>query len=324
MEKGSGVKQPLVSVVIPAYNAAPFIAATLESVLAQTYRNLEVLVVDDGSKDDTPDIVARVASRDERVRLLRQSNGGVASARNLAIGVSSGTYIAPVDADDIWFPSKIERQVDSLERAGPSAGLNYTWWIGLDEGGTQTIQSYPWRLEGDLRDRHIAVNFIGNASVPLIRRACFDRIGAYEPGFRGRGAQGCEDWDLSLRISEHYRVTVVPEYLSGYRRVSGGMSGNFATMIRSHELMLERVLQRRGTVPDILLRWSRGQLYGYTAATGVRTGDYRGAAYWFVKGLVSSDVSYLSPWILEMAFARLPVLAMPLVKLARRRGGLWT
>lgn len=105
---------PFVSVIIPAYNAEAFIGRTLESVLAQTYENIEVLVVDDGSRDRTAEIVASFAQKDSRVILLKQQNAGVAAARNLAIEKSRGEYIAPLDADDIWYPSKLDKQVQCI------------------------------------------------------------------------------------------------------------------------------------------------------------------------------------------------------------------
>jgi glycosyltransferase involved in cell wall biosynthesis len=315
---------PLVSVIVPAFNAAPFIGRTLDSVLSQTYRHLEVLVVDDGSADATPRIAEARAEADGRVRLLRQQNQGVAAARNAGVAEARGEYVAPIDADDLWYPTKIERQVQSLERAGAAHGLAYTWWIGIDEHDVPNIRSHPWTVEGDIAEAHTALNFIGNASVPLIRRVCFDTVGGYDESFRARGAQGCEDWDLSLRIAERYRVSVVPEHLTGYRRMAGSMSGNVATMIRSHELMLERLRQRRPDVPDVLLRWSRGQLYGYTVMIGARTGDYLGAASCLLKGLVSTDVSFSSPWILAILLAKLPApAARPFRSSVRRRMERW-
>lgn len=103
---------PLVSVIIPAYNADNFIAQTLESVLSQTYQNIEILVVDDGSTDTTPEIVKDFATKDSRVNLLQQSNAGVAVARNLAYLHSKGEYIAPIDADDIWYPQNLENKLN--------------------------------------------------------------------------------------------------------------------------------------------------------------------------------------------------------------------
>lgn len=105
---------PLVSVIIPAYNAESFIEETLKSVLAQTYPAIEVLVIDDGSQDRTPEIVAGMAERDPRVVLVKQSNAGVAAARNLGIDQSKGEFIAPIDADDIWYPENLEKQVQCM------------------------------------------------------------------------------------------------------------------------------------------------------------------------------------------------------------------
>ena len=114
---------PLVSVIVAAYNAETFIKQTLDSVLNQTYKNIEVLVVDDGSEDRTAEIVAAIVQNSQRVILLQQSNQGVASARNLAIQNSRGAYIAPIDADDIWYPQKLEKQMQCMLQAEPSVGL---------------------------------------------------------------------------------------------------------------------------------------------------------------------------------------------------------
>jgi len=124
---------PLVSVIVAAYNAETFIKQTLDSVLNQTYRNIEVLVVDDGSEDRTAEIVAAIVQKSQRVLLLQQSNKGVASARNLAIQNPRGAYIAPIDADDIWYPQKLEKQMQCMLQAEPSVGLVYAWSAYIDE-----------------------------------------------------------------------------------------------------------------------------------------------------------------------------------------------
>lgn len=128
--------QPLVSVILPAYNAEAFIGDTLDSIINQTYINIEVLVVDDGSQDRTAEIVQSIAQKDSRVTLLWQSNAGVAAARNLAIQKSTGDYIAPIDADDIWYPQKLEKQMQCMLKANPSVGLIYTWTAGVTEKGS--------------------------------------------------------------------------------------------------------------------------------------------------------------------------------------------
>ena len=124
---------PLISVIVPAYNAETFIQRTLDSILTQTYTNIEVLVVDDGSQDRTAEIVESFVEKDSRVTLLKQKNAGVATARNLAIEKSRGEYIAPIDADDIWYPQKLEKQVQCMLEADQSIGLVYAWSVRIDE-----------------------------------------------------------------------------------------------------------------------------------------------------------------------------------------------
>jgi glycosyltransferase involved in cell wall biosynthesis len=116
---------PLVSVILPVFNGAEFVGCALESVLLQTYRNLEIVVVNDGSTDQSEAILQACAARDVRVRIITQSNAGVAGARNRAIAESTGEFIAPIDADDLWSPDKIARQLTCMLGAGEETGLVY-------------------------------------------------------------------------------------------------------------------------------------------------------------------------------------------------------
>src|ERR1700722_1513540 len=109
----------LVSVIIPAYNAERYLGFTLASVQAQTYKNIEILVVDDGSIDSTAEIVEQAARTEGRIPLFRQCNRGVALARNTALAQAKGEFVAPLDADDVWHPQNIALQVAALQKAGP-------------------------------------------------------------------------------------------------------------------------------------------------------------------------------------------------------------
>src|SRR5689334_7548849 len=117
---------PMVSAVVPAYNAEATLRETLESVRSQTHERLEIIVVDDGSTDGTVAIVEAQQQIDPRIRLIRQKNAGVATARNAGAAAAKGAYLAPVDADDLWHPTKIERQLAAFAHAGPEVGLVYT------------------------------------------------------------------------------------------------------------------------------------------------------------------------------------------------------
>lgn len=270
-------RPPLVSVIIPAYNAAAFIRQALDSVLAQVYKNLEVVVVDDGSQDDTAQIVKSIAITDARVTLLRQSNQGVAAARNLAIEKSSGEFIAPLDADDIWHPKKLKRQIERMLNSGPTVGLNYTWYVRIDENSLLLSAGGKWQVEGKTLAALLYYNFIGNGSVPLIRRTCIEHVGGYKSEFRAQGGEGYEDWDLYLRIAEHYEFCVVPAYLVGYRRSPNSLSSNYAAMARSKKLLLQEVEQRHLAVPARILRWAKSSQCLLQIKVDYRKRNYLGA-----------------------------------------------
>jgi glycosyltransferase involved in cell wall biosynthesis len=169
---------PLVSVIIPAYNAERFIARTLESVLSQSYKNIEVLIINDGSTDRTLEIAESFARDDSRIRILHQPNLGATAARNCGIKSSKGEYIAPLDADDIWHEEKIQAQVEGFQRCGPSAGLVYSWSIIVDEKGNP-LAGIAHEYRGNVLAELIYSNFVGNGSCPLIRRSCFRKVGDF-------------------------------------------------------------------------------------------------------------------------------------------------
>jgi glycosyltransferase involved in cell wall biosynthesis len=254
---------PLVSVVIPAYNAAGHLRSTIDSVLAQTYPVFEVIVVDDGSSDDTSRVAQTFAAVDSRVRVIRQANGGVGAARNAGIRASRGKYIAPLDADDLWAPTKLEQQVARIERAGPQAGLAYCWSRNVDAAERVISWNHPFRLEGCVGSAMMLGNFVGNASVPLFRASAIAAVGGYLTREDQAGAQGCEDWDLNIRIAEKFSVCCVPEYLVSYRQATTSMSLAARSMARSFEIALRRAYLRDPQLPPTLLRWSASRFYLY-------------------------------------------------------------
>lgn len=282
---------PLVSVIIPAYNAERFIRQTLESVVAQTYRNIEILVVDDGSQDQTAEIVREFTKRDDRIILLTQSNSGVAAARNLAIQHSKGEFIAPIDADDLWHPENIEKQIKCALEGGPSVGVVYSWSIYLDEAGVPIAGFRAFSIANDVFQTLICHNFLGNASASLIRSACLKRVGAYNTEFRDKKAQGCEDWDLYLRLAEYYQFRVVPEFLVGYRKLPNSMSRDYTTMANSCCLMLKKIRQKHPEIPNFLFRFSIGSFFLYLAYECDRARDYKTALLWLRRALQSDPIT---------------------------------
>jgi glycosyltransferase involved in cell wall biosynthesis len=284
---------PLVSVIIPAYNAEVFIARTLQSVLAQTHRHIEVLVVDDGSTDQTVAILESIARQDQRVILLRQANAGVAAARNLALAHAKGVFIAPIDADDLWFPENLEKQVDCLMQAPESVGLTYTWSVDINEMDVPSGGFHAAQIEGAVYATLICHNFIGNASSTLMRRTCMESVGGYRCELKQQNAQGCEDWDLYLRIAEQYQFRVVPEFLVGYRKVSDSMSRDYRTMARSQQLMLQTIQHSHPEIPDFLYRLSRSSFYFYFAHQSDACGNARATLFWLWQGVKIDPITPL-------------------------------
>jgi GT2 family glycosyltransferase len=256
---------PLVSVVVPAYNAAAFIEPTLCSLLNQTYPNMEIVVVDDGSEDETLERVQSMASRHHQIRVIRQRNAGVAAARNRGIQASHGELVAPVDADDIWFPCAVEKLAKSLLDAAPDVGVAYGWWVTIDADGLLDGGFHCSMIEGRVLGTLVCHNFLGNASSTMIRRDCFERVGWYDTEFRALGVQGCEDWDLYLRIARHYQFRVVPEFLFGYRKRGSSMSSDFTSMARSHRYLLEKVKQQHPRPRAAICRLSTSSFYLHLA-----------------------------------------------------------
>jgi glycosyltransferase involved in cell wall biosynthesis len=269
----TGANSELISVIIPAHNAARHISATLRSVRDQTYRSLEIIAVDDGSTDNTGQILEKFAAEDRRTSVLRQNNSGVAMARNLAISHARGDFIAPLDADDIWHPEKLTRQFSALSRGGATVGLVYTWSRIIDDYDRLLSEKACKAVHsGSVLPFLLRNNFIGSASSPLIRRECLVEAGGYDPSLRAAGAEGCEDYQLYIAIAEHYHFEVVPAFLVEYRVRPNSMSQAAWQMMLSHDIVMGRARKRHPELPDDLFRQSSALMAGWLAKRCFRSG----------------------------------------------------
>lgn len=164
------------------------------------------------------------AQQDPRLRLLQQPNAGVAAARNLGIQEAQGEFIAPIDADDLWYPEALSKLVACLQRCRPTVGVVYAWSIDIEEQDEPTGGFHAATIKGNVYKTLICHNFLGNASATLIRKACLKQVEGYDAQLKVQKAQGCEDWELYIRLAEHYEFDVVPEFLIGYRKVASSRS----------------------------------------------------------------------------------------------------
>lgn len=242
---------PLVSVVVPALNAGKTIRETLHSISQQTYRAIEVVVVDDGSTDETAEIARRHSVADPRFRVVSKPNGGVASARNEGIGASKGEFVAFIDADDLWHPTKIEKQLATLLSGGGDMALVYSPFRLIDAEGRVLASPHKYGVSGWVLYRHFHTNLVGNGSALLIRRKVLEEFGGFDTSLRRQGAEGCEDLLLQLRIAKRYRFGEVSEYLVGYRKLPDNMSSDADQMIRSGMLAVNKALSECHDVPGL-------------------------------------------------------------------------
>ena len=241
--EGNGPKHPggeaendLVTAIIPTYNMGRFLPQAVESVLSQSYPNVEVQIVDDGSSDDTPSVV-RQWDGNPRVRVHRQANGGLSCARNQAIALSRGKFIALLDADDIWVPDKLALQMP-LFRGRPEVGVVYSDYQRMD-AEARPMATPPTRMHrGRISDLLLVENFV-SASTTVVRRECFERFGGFDTGLRTG-----EDYEMWLRLSVHYQFDFIPQPTLRYRIWGGQMSkdyhARYATGIRIMSTFLER------------------------------------------------------------------------------------
>lgn len=224
-----------VSVIIPAYNSEAFIKESIESALNQTYPNLEVVVVNDGSTDGTEDILSPFM---DRIVYIKKDNGGPASARNLGIKKSSGEYICFLDADDKYLPQKVERQVAYLNEH-PDVGLVFSDASILGGGFLAQRGSIHEALPiyyGYVFPRLFIKNFIPILTV-MIRREVLEKSGLFD---EDRELISIEDYELWLRIAMHYPVGYISERLASYRVHSSNISSNLEESIKKNFLITEK------------------------------------------------------------------------------------
>lgn len=219
-----------VSVVIPSYNSARYLTAAIDSVLAQTYENFEILVVDDGSTDETKDVLKRY---ENSIRYLYKPNGGVSSARNHGIENAKGEYLAFLDADDAWLPEKLEKQIIELEKNAGRAC--YAAFTACDEKLNPLRVVQNQRSENALRDLLVRGNVIGTPSAVIIEKKLLKEIGGFDLGL-----SQCADWEMWVRVAAHAEFFGVEESLVLYREHESNMSRNARLLEKDSLLVLEK------------------------------------------------------------------------------------
>jgi glycosyltransferase involved in cell wall biosynthesis len=218
-----------ISAVIPGYNYARFLAEAIESALAQTQPVHEIIVVDDGSTDDTPAVARQYEGK---VRYVRTENRGVSNARNTGAALATGEAVAFLDADDRWLPRKIELQTAAFA-AHPDAGLIHAGSRVFDDEAQQHLCEFSVQPELDV---HALIRCCSiSASSVVVRRSVLEKVGSFDPQL-----VGTEDWDMWLRIALEHRIVGMPEVLVEYRSHGRSLSGHATRQFQNSMAVLDK------------------------------------------------------------------------------------
>lgn len=249
---------PTISVVIPAYNAERTVLETVESVQKQTFSDLEIIVIDDGSTDRTLELVQGVI--DKRLKIFSYDNGGVATARNRGISHAGGEFIAFLDADDLWTPDKLELQLAALLQ-NPEAGVAYSWTYFFIDGQEEISPGKQFFFEGNVYPQLIVENFLANGSNPLIRKKAIDSVGNFDTTF-----SQCADWDFYLRLAARFPFVSVPSHQIFYRQSLGSMTSQTSKIDGIEKQVLSMLDKAYKTAPaeyQYLKKQSLAWVYEY-------------------------------------------------------------
>jgi glycosyltransferase involved in cell wall biosynthesis len=226
---------PTVSVIIPTYNRARLLGRAVRSVLAQNYQDFELIIVDDGSTDDTEGLVKNLNS--EKIRYLRhRQNKGASAARNTGISSARGEYIAFQDSDDEWMPDKLEKQMRAFAVAPPEVGIIYTgFYIIRDNRKIYRPSASITPKDGDILNGIINGEYLVSPQTIVAKRECFEKLGLFDENL-----PALEDWEMSLRLAKHYHFNYINKPLMQYHIQPDSLSRNKSAMIKSYQLIMER------------------------------------------------------------------------------------
>ncbi|MEY2832206.1 MAG: hypothetical protein RLZZ574_1464, partial [Cyanobacteriota bacterium] len=205
-----------VSIIIPTYNSENTIGETIASVQQQSFTNWELIIIDDGSQDNTAGVVKNIA--ESRIKLFVYENGGVAVARNRGIAQATGEFITFLDADDLWTHDKLALQIEALNQ-NPKAKVAYSWTSFVDENGKFIFSGKRLYYQGNIYEDLLLTNFLLSGSNILVRKDALQVVTGFKPNL-----PYAADWDFYLRLAKNFDFVVVPQYQILYRQSVNSMS----------------------------------------------------------------------------------------------------
>ncbi|AFY54116.1 putative glycosyltransferase [Rivularia sp. PCC 7116] len=245
-----------ISVIIPVFNGEVTIGETINSILNQTFRDIEIIIINDGSTDDTLATIKEIS--DSRIKIFSYPNAGLSASRNRGISQAKGEYISFIDADDLWTTDKLELQWKALQE-NPQAAIAYSWTDYIDESSQFLKSGRRIKANGDVFSKLLVINFLENGSNPLIHRKALEKVGGFDESLAA-----AEDIDMWLRLAANYEFVCVEKPQILYRTSTSSMSAN----LRRQENACLTVTERAFSYPKAdnlqhLKKQSLSHLYQY-------------------------------------------------------------
>jgi len=254
------VKKPTVSVIIPTYNRAHLIGRAIKSVLNQTYQDFELIIIDDGSTDDTEDIIRQFQEKDKRIKYVKHDkNKGGSAARNTGIKAAKGEYIAFLDSDDEWLLEKLKRQMKVFKNTSSEIGVVYTGIISINEISEDTnIQYNIPKKRGWIYEDLLAENCVGTTSTVLIKKKCFEKSGLFDESL-----PGCQDWEMWIRIAKEYQFNFIKDPLIRYHIHNNRITMDLENKIKAKTIVINKFSEEFVLRQKIYSQhcFTRGNLY---------------------------------------------------------------
>lgn len=244
-----------ISVIIPVYNGEKTIKETIESVLNQTFKDFELIVINDGSQDATLKIISSI--EDDRLKVFSYPNAGASASRNKGFYQSVGEFVAFLDADDLWTEDKLEAQFNALE-ANPQAAIAYSWSDYINESGKFLRPGGQISISGNIYKNLLLVDLLENGSNPLIRREAIVAVKGFDESLPAG-----QDWDLYLRLAARYHFVAVPASQILYRISTNSISSNIFRLESACLQVIERAFNQAPESLQYLKPYSLANIYKY-------------------------------------------------------------
>lgn len=287
------MNKPLVSVILPTYNRSKLISRAIKSVLKQTYNNFELIIIDDGSTDNTSKVIRKI--KDIRIKYIqRTQNKGQAAARNTGLKLARGEYIAFHDSDDEWLPNKLEQHMLAFHDLSPRYGVVYSgyWRVSKGEKTYLPLRNLS-RKETDIHQNLLATSFVTMVTI-VCKKECFSQVGLFDEKLLRH-----EDWELAIRLAKQYLFKYIDKALVVvHAQPINSVSNNIDTLIESLQMILDRHVGEYNNNKRAL-----GKRLIILADAIARQGNEEKSKAIYKKGLhLNKSIKYLLSYLLLLVF----------------------